>query len=163
MVVEYAKSLEQELVGKIFAKFKTHLHEKNLISGTELFKFDWDSLKLSPRNLKSFKKTCETFESYLKDQFPITLGTAWYILHESSQDFSSRCNLFFEFKNFVKDLKLADYVFTKEFIKGLQEFIEKYRNKAAHLDAMTMDQSEKCRSILLSENPKLLTEFARRS
>ena len=163
VIVEYAKSLEQELVGKIFVKFKTHLRDKNLISSEELFKSDWESLKLSPRNLKSFKKTCEIFESYLKDQLPMTLGAAWYILHESSQDFSSRCNLFFEFKNFVRDLKLADYVFSKGFIKGLQEFIEKYRNKAAHLDAMTMDQSKKCRSILLSEEPKLLTKFVTRT
>lgn len=160
VIVEYAKAFEQELIGKIFGKFKAHLRDKDMISGEELFKFDWESLKLSPSDLKSFKKTCEIFESYLKDQIPMTLGAAWYILHEASQHYSSRCNLFFEFESFVKDIKLAEYVFSREFIKGLKEFIEKHRNKAAHLDAISMDESKKCRGILLTVQPKLLVSFA---
>lgn len=156
VIVEYAKSLEQELMQRVFFGFRKHLKDSGLISNEDLYKVDLENLKLSPSERRSFEKTCEIFKGFLANQSELTLGNIWYILHNALKNYAERSILLVKFKEYLTDTNLAYCLLSKEFITGLQVFIEEYRNKAAHLSTISLERSRKCRAILLTESPKLL-------
>lgn len=130
-ILQYSRAIENEILNKIFLTFYTELE---LIEEKEIFLKQEFTNKRSMFFAKGLYKNSKTF----------TLGTMVTILGfihnpEGNTIKSSKLlQLFREHINSILDLRFI----VKENIVILEELTREYRNKAAHIDKLTLSETE---------------------
>lgn len=136
-VLYYCRALENELLNKIFISFHDHINKTNKKDFDNLF--NWDRVNLSEKKLKEY----ELFFNFLKNNIQknrkkYTLGEMRLILNLLPNSKNKKGSSRFNRSPLLK--KLSEYIsdkiggFEAETIKQLENLINNYRNKSAHVD-----------------------------
>lgn len=161
VILEYSKSLELELLQKIFLKFKKYYKEK-LADEEDIFDYKQQELENYEKK-EGFIKTCESLKDYLNDKRDLTTGEMYFVLLRTGESHYVFSNLLIKFRNFIEGhIKDSEYLLSKEFLGKLEQFLREFRNKSAHITKMTQEEIGKCRAFLLLEPQLLLVNLLRK-
>jgi len=154
VVIEYSKALEYELAGKLFAKFREALGRD---AEQEEF-FDTRALEgvETPSDLRFLRTTLKIFRDYLSTKGDLTLGAITHFLREASTERYRAIPLFKAFSDFARSKPEHRAAVELSFVRRLQGFAEKYRNRAAHAGGISQEEAENCRAALLGAEGLLL-------
>lgn len=136
-VLYYCRALENELLNKIFIGFHDHVNKINKKEFDNLF--TWNRDNLSEKKVKEY----EIFFNFLKNNIQknrkkYTLGEMRLILNLLPNSQNKKGSNRFNRSPLLK--KLSEYIsdkigeFEAETIKQLENLINNYRNKSAHVD-----------------------------
>lgn len=137
-VVQYCRSIENELMKKLFEGY--YNDELSYINIDELLADD-----LSNEKTKTFaKKIKQKKQEY-------TLGEMHFILSLLKDDGNTLkdSKLLQQFREYI----IRNYdqsILQKEFLGSLSDLINKYRNKAAHPNLMSLELARECQTLLRS-------------
>jgi len=135
-IVQYCRSIENEILKKLFITYhQLGLKHKNL---DELLKNDLDH-----------PKTGKFARMVKRNKTNYTLGDMNFILSllkEEGNTFRESI-LLQHFKNFSTHY-FEQKLFEKEFIRGLNDITENYRNKAAHPNVINLSTAQQCQNLL---------------
>ena len=140
VVIEYCKALECELYTKLFKKIRMHLR---LYSNKSLE----DILKEEEKN-KKLKSVCLFF----KGDKELTLGEITFILtFINSKSERSKSILLRVMKDFIETKTQNPNLFLSKdgFISRIKEIVDYYRNPAAHVKILNLDDALLCREKVL--------------
>jgi len=147
VVIEYAKAIETEVAGKVFAQFRKLLGsaaKDDALYGTNAL----DGIE-TPSDLRFFRTTLKTIRAYLTETGDLTLGASVHFLRQAGRERFSAVPLVKKFEEFLQSNPGLKPIVDRAFVENLQEFIERYRNRAAHAGMISKAEAEKCREMLV--------------
>lgn len=138
-VIYYCRSLENELLKKIFYMFIKHVEELK----DPAVLFDWDKEGLRDSQIKRYNNFFEDFKRKLETK-KFTLGDMWYVINllpvagKKTDPLYHRSFLIKKLSSFIKNKSMN---INKETIDGLDLINKKYRRRAAHIDIINKDEA----------------------
>jgi len=154
VVMEYSKALEHELAERVFAKFRKEVGG----DAREDSLFDSSSLEghETPSDLRFFRTTLGILRDYLRGSGELTLGAIVHFLRQASLDKYQSVPVVKKFRDFLASDAGYQRICEGRFLLDLQEFTQKYRNRAAHLASLGRSDAEACRAVLMAPDQLLL-------
>lgn len=136
-VIQYCRTLENEILKKLFVAF----HEELLLKGVKRDELVQSSLCIS--RYKSFA------ESVLNDNREYTLGTMRYIMSQLREEYESyqQSLLLQSLKAFIRRY-FEENVLEQSFLNSINTITYEFRNKAAHPHILDLQVAKECQVIL---------------
>ncbi|VVB93253.1 Lipopolysaccharide assembly protein B [uncultured archaeon] len=140
IIIEYCKALECELYTKLFKKIRTHF---KIFSSKSL-----DEVLKNEEKIKNLKSVCKFF----KEEKELTLGEIAFILTLVNSDSErSKSILLRVLEDFIQTKTQSPEIFLAKvgFTSRIKEIVDYYRNPAAHVKTLNMDDATACREKVL--------------
>ncbi len=158
VVLEYCRSLENELLNKIFVAFSAYMNE-NFDDVNELVSWE-DESKLNWEEVKSymFSRMVKKFHKKPLEEVKYTLGNIIFILDLIKKDSWStlqQSRLLQEFHKFLRNKFWNWFGFLVDYLKTIGEINKKFRIRCAHTEKLTKDEAKECQNTL----PNSIDEF----
>jgi hypothetical protein len=154
VILQYCRSLENELLQKLFVSFSLHLYEKE----KNLKAFLADDFE-NP-TVKKFARPIYENRNKPKASILFTLGAMRLILVLAKRDDEvEKSPLLKEFRHFIQHTFKEQFILTDDYMKQLQKIVDDYRNKCAHPYKLGRDMASQCREIVPNSLNKLLQGF----
>jgi hypothetical protein len=154
VILQYCRSLENELLQKLFVSFSLHLYEKE----KNLKAFLADDFE-NP-TVKKFARPIYENRNKSKASILFTLGAMRLILVLAKRDDEvEKSPLLKEFRHFIQHTFKEQFILTDDYMKQLQKIVDDYRNKCAHPYKLGRDMASQCREIVPNSLNKLLQGF----
>ena len=154
VVIEYCKALEGQLLSSIFRPFKEFLRDGGKLTDPKTYACDFGTLPSSPSDRRSVERTVGTLRAYLVDDKPLTMGAMWHALLKAHQT-PSHAPVLTLLVEYTQQHQRGTALLDGSFIRDWGDFIETFRNSAAHSKAMTLDQAKQSREMLFGHPDSL--------
>ncbi|MGB3087414.1 MAG: hypothetical protein WBC53_06785 [Phycisphaerae bacterium] len=148
VVIEYSKALEAQLQGAFFAPFKKSLRKSGKLTDPSLYVCDFQPQRPSPSDQRSIERTVNSLKAYLVEDKPLTMGAMWHVVLKARQ-VEKPAPVLGLLADHLREHKKGSALLGGDFVKKWADFIEVFRNSAAHSKAMTTEEAKSCRSLLL--------------
>jgi type III restriction enzyme len=134
-VLQMSRAVESELLNKIFIPFTNYI--RSVHANIEV-KYAYD---FNIRESEQFVRMLS------RNQTPYTLGTMHFILRKTKEASILNSLLLSDFKDYIEE-NFNDKIFDDQLLNHIYELIKKFRNKSAHVDNISKDQSLRCRYLV---------------
>lgn len=146
VILQYCKSIENELLKKLFIKFTLYLINK--FKDLDTFLKD-DLVKIiNNKENQTFYFANSIQKAKGKDEIDIkyTFGQMQHILSlTKSEEIVSRSPLYKEFLTYIQKYYNAQIFLANDFLKEIKEINDNYRNKCAHPYKLDIDKAKYCK------------------
>ena len=141
VVSMYSKALENEITEKIFIEFK---------------KSNYSHMFPNPTGKKSFDKNLEYLKLYTNNKRKLTLGEMAFCLQHIGCKLRNYDNN--GFSHFLNNLFASQTIFcdVNKLPSRIMKYTAEYRNRAAHVSRVTLEECLSARKFLLDEPIRLL-------
>lgn len=154
VILQYCRSLENELLQKLFVGFSLYLYEKE--KNLKVFLAE----DFQNENTKKFAQPIYEKRNKPKESIQFTLGAMKFVLVLTKRDeIVEKSPLLREFRYFIKHSFREQFILTDEYIKQLQKIVDDYRNKCAHPYKLGKEKASQCRDIVPHSLNKFLQGF----
>ena len=147
VILELCRALENEFLLKIFDKYTRDVLKRK---GRELDKFfalDKANSFLTNKTGMFIKTIRNASKPMAKPEY--TLGQMNTILSLTNDPkVVSQSPLLQDFKDYLTTATVANDLLNTQYIKKINDLVEKYRNPSAHPGFMTLDKAQKCKDIM---------------
>lgn len=147
VILELCRALENEFLLKIFDKYTRDVLKRK---GRELDKFfalDKANSFLTNKTGMFIKAIRNASKPMAKPEY--TLGQMNTILSLTNDPkVVSQSPLLQDFKDYLTTATVANDLLNAQYIKKINDLVEKYRNPSAHPGFMTLDKAQKCKDIM---------------
>lgn len=147
VILELCRALENELLLKIFAKYTRDVLERK---GKELDKFfaaDKANSFLRNKTGMFIKAIRKASKPMAKPEYTLgQMNTILSLVNEKSV--VSQSPLLQDFKEFLTTATIVNDLLNAQYIKKINNLVEKYRNPSAHPGFMTLDKAQRCKDIM---------------
>lgn len=147
VILELCRALENEFLLKIFDKYTRDVLKRK---GRELDKFfalDKANSFLTNKTGMFIKAIRNASKPMAKPEY--TLGQMNTILSLTNDPkVVSQSPLLQDFKDYLTTATEANDLLNAQYIKKINDLVEKYRNPSAHPGFMTLDKAQKCKDIM---------------
>jgi hypothetical protein len=154
VVIEYAKALECQIHKEFFESFRESLRQDGLLVNESIYKCDFGPIPLSPSEQRGIERTIRELRMFLSENKCLTMGAMRYILLRTRQEVKPAPVLGM-FVAHLRKHKKAVCLLENEFIRDWGQFIESFRNGAAHSTSITCNQAKECRDLVLGNDRSL--------
>ena len=154
VVIEYSKALETQLSKKVFESFKEYLRKHDLMGKPSIYACDFGPVPPSPSERSGIERTVEGLRAYLVEDRPLTLGSMWHTLLRAREAERPAPVLGLLAEHITEHGK-AGHLLSGEFLRDWQNYLETFRNLAAHSKPMGLDDARQCREILFGRSHSL--------
>lgn len=159
VILELCRGLETELLLKIFSKYTKDLVNRKRSKIYQFLSTDSSSQDLKRKTglfVKAVKnhandvKNQEKGKKMVKDKNPAyTLGQMNIILSMMNDSETVKASpLLQDFKQYLEHEKVSDELLDAQYIKQINDLVEKYRNPSAHPGFMPIDKAKECKDIM---------------
>jgi len=140
VILEYCKSLENEILKKLFIEFTLYINKKHK-NIDEFFVKDFENDKTS-----KFVKYIKRHRGKNSEDIKYTLGDMSFILNLTAGERTIQQSLLLQkFRLFIAEHFKAEFVLSKEYLKRVEAVINNFRNKCAHPYKLTETDAIKCK------------------
>jgi hypothetical protein len=153
VVLEYAKAIEAQLDKSVFAPFKESLEKRGLLTDERTYACDFGPIVSGAADQRSVQRTVQALRAYLVEHQPLTMGAMWHALLRAREAEKPAPVLVLLAEHVDKGP--TSRLLTGAFITRWREFIEAFRNKAAHSKAMSAEEANACREMLFADKDSL--------
>ena len=154
VVLEYAKALETYLEKTVFAPFKEFMRSRSALAKEPLYACDFGPTPPRPAEQESIRRTVGSLRDYLLEDSPLTMGSMWHVVIRARKP-QKPAPVLAMLAEFLEKDKRHARILNQEFVGKWHDFIEAFRNKAAHSEAMSPDDAEACRHMLFATDKSL--------
>lgn len=153
VILQYCRSLENELLQKLFVGFCLYLYEKE--KNLKVFL----AADFQNENTKRFAQPIYERRNKPKD-IQFTLGAMRLVLVLAKrEEIVETSPLLKEFRYYLKHAFREQFILTDEYIKQLQKIVDEYRNKCAHPYKLGKEKASQCRDMVPQCLNRLLEGF----
>ncbi|HBP50806.1 MAG: hypothetical protein US68_C0007G0022 [Candidatus Shapirobacteria bacterium GW2011_GWE1_38_10] len=146
VILQYCRTIENELLRKLFIKFTKFLLNKY----DPLEDFLVDDLskdgKGKDKPIKQFAHMIIQCRDKNDDEIKYTLGTMHFILnYAASQKNKETSPLIKEFVDYIEDKFDSKIVLSTNYLKEIKDIIDDFRNKCAHPSKLSFNEARECK------------------
>jgi hypothetical protein len=150
VILQYCRSLENEILKKIFIGFTVHLYR----SYPALDRFLEVDFKLETTT--RFARACKYQKGKPEGQIKYTFGEMNYILMKALEPQHVQSPLLKEFVAFVGNKADSSLLLSTDFTSRMKNIVDQYRNKCAHPNKLDVTAAAACRALVPREIDHLM-------
>ena len=133
-----------------------HVDRYRKVGGNiRVFEFDESAAGLSASQKTQLRQTVDTLRRFVTDEKPLTLGQMWHCVLRSRRE---ECGspIVAALRAFCLGNAGRQRLLSKGFVAGLGNYLDSFRNAAAHTTPLDQTLARECRKKLLSEDQGLI-------
>jgi hypothetical protein len=142
VIIEFCRSLENELFLKIFKRYILNFLEKYGEKTQDVLVDDIS-------NEKTRTLAYQIIAAQAGQEITLTLGQMQFFLSKLLKQDINNSFVLEKLFTFIKDNFLINILINPQTVWGLKEIVEKYRNKAAHPDILPTEHVKKCKDSVI--------------
>lgn len=142
-VLQLSRAVESELLLKLFIPFTNFIRSEN------------PHLEITYEDDINNNQTSLIAKMVINNRTSYTLGNMYFILCKVEDRYlSEKSEIIKDFNDFITD-HYSYKLFGREFLNGLNELLNKYRNKSAHTNMLSRQKASECKFLVKT----ILTNF----
>lgn len=147
VILELCRALENEFLLKIFDKYTRDVIHRKGRDLERFFTVDKSTQFLTRKTGQFIQAIRKASKPMAKPEY--TLGQMNTILSLTNDDnVVSQSPVLQDFKNYLTSATVASDLLNAQYIRKINELVEKFRNPSAHPGFMTLDKAQQCKDIM---------------